>query len=346
MTTTESRPVSLVPPGEPLELEFDDFRSPREPVRMPRRRSAFARRLPWAFVVVALAVGYGLGQNSSGNTAAKAVPPQTPAVTPQQINEALSGNGLGLTAINDRGFSKLENGFQHKHTFPLPLTPAQQTLLGHQMNLTREVSMKFPTLASAVAAGMVRAGPFSPGLGLHMIMPADVGFALRTDAITDAQIEHPLAWIYDGTKPTSKVVGLFYMSFASDPNKVQGFSGPNDVWHFHKNICIVGNPAAAFLGGGRSGTSTDFATTLRTRAIDAPLGADRDATQAECSKYGGQLSSVTGPLLHVWTVPGYEDDLGPFAHNNPAVTCNDGSYHEINLSDIGRRLSTCVDGSE
>ena len=81
-----------------------------------------------------------------------------PAVTPQQINEALSGNGIGITAQNDRGFSQLENGFQHKHTFPLPLTPAQQASLAHQMNLTREVSMEFPTLADAVNAGMTRPG--------------------------------------------------------------------------------------------------------------------------------------------------------------------------------------------
>jgi hypothetical protein len=296
---------------------------------------------------VTLAVGYGIGQANTTTSSGAATPAPAPAVTPQQINEALSGNGIGITAQNDRGFSKLENGFQHQHTFPLALTPAQQTLLSHQMNLTRQVSLQFPTLADAVNAGLVRAGPFSPGLGLHMINPAGIGFSLGNAPITDAQIKHPLAWIYDGTKPTSKVVGLFYMSFAASTNNVQGFAGPNDVWHVHKNICIVGNPAAAFLGGGHNGaTSGDFNSTLRTRAVDAPLGADRDATKAECDKFGGHLMKLTGPLLHVWTVPGYEDDLGPFAHNNPSVTCDDGTYHEINLNNIGRRLSTCVDGTE
>ena len=202
--------------------------------------------------------------------------------------------------------------------------------------------MEFPTLADAVNAGMTRAGPFSPGLGLHMINPGDFGFFLTDKPITDAQIRHPLAWIYNGTKPTSKVVGLFYMSFGVNQNNVKGFAGPNDVWHVHKNICLVGNPATAFFGGKKAAANASFATKLSTNAIDAPLGADRDATQAQCAKYGGALTSITGPLLHVWTVPGYEDDLGPFAHNNPAVTCTDGTYHEINLADIGRRLSTCA----
>lgn len=305
----------------------------------------FARRLPWAFVVVALAVGYGIGQNNGTTTKTVSVRGDAPIVTPQQINEALSGNGLGITAQNDRGFSLLENGFQHKHTFPLPLTPAQQSLLAHQMDLTRQVSLRFPTLKDAVDAGMTRAGPYSPGLGLHMIMPSDFPYFVTNKPMTDAQIEHPLAWIYDGTKPTSKVVGLFYMAFGVDQNAVQGFAGPNDVWHIHKNICIVGNPAS-FLSGPHAAANADFTTKLNQNAVDAPLGADRDATQAQCAKFGGKLMALTGPLLHVWTVPGYEDELGPFAHNNPAVTCNDGTYHEIDLSNIGHRLSTCVDGSE
>jgi len=341
VTTTEIRPFDV--PDESPERSV----APMEPRQTPPKRGGFAMRLPWAFVVIALAVGYGIGNNNSGDGGGtKVATGPGPAVTPQQINEALSGNGLGITAVNDRGFGKLENGFQHQHTFPLPLTPAQQALLSHQMALTTTVALQFPTLADAVNGGLRRAGPFSPGLGLHMINPRNFAYFLTDKPITDAQIMHPLAWIYDGTKATSKVVGLFYMSFATNQNNVKGFAGPNDVWHVHKNICIVGNPAAAFLGGNKASASANFTTKLNMNAIDAPLGADRDATKAECDKYGGALTHITGPLLHVWTVPGYEDDLGPFAHNNPAVTCTDGTYHEINLDDIGRRLSTCIDGSE
>ena len=37
--------------------------------------------------------------------------------------------------------------------------------------------------------------------------------------------------------------------------------------------------------------------------------------------------AVTQYLLHVWTVPGYSDPLGVFAHTNPALTCGDGTYY-------------------
>jgi hypothetical protein len=140
--------------------------------------------------------------------------------------------------------------------------------------------------------------------------------------MSDDQIRHPLAWIYDGTKPDSPVSGLFYSAVVADP---AGFAGPNDVWHQHSNICIT--------------TSADG-------GIDAPLGADNDATQAQCAAVGGNLIPATGPLLHVWTVPGYEDSQGVFAHLNPAITCDDGSYREVDVTKIGTRLTACADGTE
>ena len=155
-----------------------------------------------------------------------------------------------------------------------------------------------------------------------MTMAGNFSYAAGSGVMTDDQIRHPIAWIYDGTQPTSKVVGLFYQ--ASVPNPA-GFAGPNDVWHQHKNICIVMRP-----GGG----------------VDAPLGADRDATKAQCDQIHGFLVKATGPLLHVWTVPGYEDPQGVFAHLNPAITCADGTYHMVDVTKVGVRTSSCVDGTE
>jgi hypothetical protein len=37
--------------------------------------------------------------------------------------------------------------------------------------------------------------------------------------------------------------------------------------------------------------------------------------------------ATTQYLLHVWTVPGYSNPLGVFAHANPALTCGDGTYY-------------------
>jgi hypothetical protein len=243
-------------------------------------------------------------------------------VTPQQISQALAGAAGAAAPVDDRGFSELENGVQHSHGFQLPVSAADQKLLDHQMTLSQQTAMRYPTLADAERAGLHRAGPFSPGLGLHMIDYGNYNFGAGAGVMTDAQITHPLAWIYGGTKPDSPVVGLFYSANVPNP---AGFAGPNDVWHQHHNICITTSP---------------------TGGVDAPLGADRDATTAQCDAVGGHLITATGPLLHAWVVPGWEDSQGVFAHLNPAVTCNDGTYHEVDITKIGTRLSACVDGTE
>src|SRR5262249_15600187 len=149
-----------------------------------------------------------------------------------------------------------------------------QALLSHQMDLSRETAMQYPTLADAEAAGLIRAGPYTPGLGLHMIAPRDYAFSAGDAVLTDAQIQHPLAWIYDGTKPTSHVAGLFYMSFIAKPG---GFAGPNDIWHYHTNICAVHAPDGS---------------------TNTPFGADRTVTKAQCDTVHGALLAKSPYLLH------------------------------------------------
>jgi hypothetical protein len=271
--------------------------------------------------VLALAAGYAIGHSSS-NPAPKVAAAPPSIVTPQQINQALTATN-GTPEVNDRGFSQLENGVQHSHGFEAPLTAAERKLLSHQLTVAQQTALEFPTLADAEKAGMRREGPYSPGLGLH-VSPAVVnveGFAGQA-IMTDAQIEHPQAWIYDGTKPTSRIAGLMYTALAANP---QGFAGPNDIWHTHSNICIVQR-----AGGG----------------VDTPLGADRSVTTAECQAVHGFLLKKSPLLLHVWVVPGYESSQGVFSHLSPALTCNDGTYHVIDTAKVGTRLTTCVDGTE
>jgi hypothetical protein len=312
MAITEARPASL---------EFDALAGTEfsfEPSSEQPRRRTWVRRLPFVLAVLALAAGYAIGHATNDPTVKIVEPPG--AVTADQINAMLQGTN-GQAVENDRGFSLLENGVQHNHGWELPMTPAQRALLAHQLTLARETALRYPTLADAKRAGMFRAGPFAPGLGTHMVMVKDIGYAPGAGPMTDAQIEHPLAWIYDGTKPDSPVAGLFYNAYVPNP---AGFAGPNDVWHIHRNICTK------YVDG----------------AIQAPLGADADVTQAQCAAIGGSFMAQTGYLLHVWVVPGYEDSQGVFAHLNPSVMCNDGTYYTVNISQIGYRTSACRDGSE
>jgi hypothetical protein len=119
------------------------------------------------------------------------------------------------------------------------------------------------------------------------------------------------------------VSGLFYSALVAKP---AGFAGPNDVWHKHSNICTV---------------------PTKDGGIDTPLGADREITKAQCDAVHGSLIKATGPLLHVWAVPGYEDSQGVFAHLSPGVTCNDGTYNIIpDVTKVGTRKTVCLDGSE
>jgi hypothetical protein len=237
-------------------------------------------------------------------------------------SQATGGHTHDAAAVDDRGFSKLENGEQHAHSFTQAVSPADRAELGRQLALAREVSLQYPTVADAERAGLHRAGPFSPGLGAHYVSYGGA-FANPDGKMSDDDIRKPLAWIYDGTKPDSRIAGLFYMTPAEN---AEGFAGPNDVWHVHHDICI------------KSGANG---------VIDSPLGADHDATKEQCDAVGGQLLEQTQYLLHVWAVPGYESPEGVFSHLSSAMTCDDGTYNVIaDVTKIGTRTSSCQDGSE
>ena len=229
-------------------------------------------------------------------------------------------DGTGA-AIDDRGFALLANGEEHGHTFTQAVSPEDRAELARQLSLAREVALQYPTVADAERAGLRRAGPFSPGLGAHYISYSGLGNA--DGVMSDDDIRKPLAWIYDGTHPDSRVAGLFYQSAAEN---AAGFAGPNDTWHVHHDICIK---------TGANGV------------VDAPLGADHDATQEQCDAVGGQLLEQTQYLLHTWVVPGYESPEGVFSHLTSAVTCDDGTYNTIpDVTKVGTSTTMCVDGTE
>lgn len=204
---------------------------------------------------------------------------------------------------DDKGWSKLENGMQHNTAPAVPLaklTPDVRAQLDHQLWLTAEVAKKYPTVKDAEAAGYRRAGPFIPGLGTHYI-----GGRNSRGAITDDDIQRPSTIIYDGTKPDSRIAGFMFMSNAPNGSEPEGFAGPNDHWHYHTGICLVGGP----------------------NGVQEALGFDGSITHEGCTARKGRWIANTGHLLHVWTVPTYTNPLGVFAHMNPALTCGDGTYY-------------------
>jgi hypothetical protein len=218
-------------------------------------------------------------------------------------------------AGDDKGLSLLTNGHQHA-AGEVELDLQTRLRLDAQLVATLDLVAKYPTVAEAEAAGFRRAGPFSPGLGTHFTPPS---FSFNADGRMDPE---DMAWptlIYDGWDATAPIAGFMYQTYTPDGVEPEGFAGPNDHWHYHTNVCIVMGPDG----------------------IETPLGADRSATQEQCSEFGGMLIPRTGYMVHVWTVPGYESERGIFSEVNPAITCPDGTYFTRPGEEIGAALTTC-----
>lgn len=235
--------------------------------------------------------------------------------SPSAVSHAAGGHAEGgAHGRDDLGLWKLSNGHHHEMTNNV-LDPVTQAEHDRQMAITREVAATYPTVADAVAAGYRKAGPYSPGLGSHYTKsgPAE----LNVDGVVDDEdLRHPLSIIYDGNEPDSPVAGFMYYSFS--PTEPAGFVGSNDTWHTHSNVCIKRAP-----DGG----------------VDSPFGADLPITPAMCEEVGGILLPATQWMVHVWSIPGYDNvEGGVFAEVNPALACSDGTYFRLDPTEWAQNL--------
>ena len=185
-----------------------------------------------------------------------------------------------------------------------PLDVPTRAALAAQLVSAREAANRLPTVADALGAGFVLAGGFAPGSGAHYV--GVTGAGLTGSGGVDAG--HPDTYIYAGTAPDSRIVGLMYNSLSQAAP--EGFAGPNDHWHRHSNVCIK------YTSGG----------------IEVPFPADSDVTAEQCSSKGGRLLAVTTWMVHAWVVPGWESPEGVFSHNNSNLRCGDGT---LNTDKVG-----------
>jgi hypothetical protein len=176
-----------------------------------------------------------------------------------------------------------------------PLDAATRGLLSEQLVIARDTAMRYPTAADAVAAGYHLIAGFGPGSGAHY-MGGGFGGSGTFDP------SRPQSLLYDGTSPTSQIVGVMYLGTGA--NAPEGFAGPNDHWHRHSNVC------------------TKFADGM----IDVPFAPDADVTPAQCASVGGRFSQTTAWMVHAWVVPSWESPAGVFSHENPNLRCADGTF--------------------
>jgi hypothetical protein len=248
------------------------------------------RRLRLAAVTAAMLIG-GACSSSGGHSAAPKVaasPTTKPATT-----TTTQPTAIGLRTNADE---KAEFGPDK------PLNPVQRQQLADQLVMARATAMQFPTVGDATKAGYILAGKFTPGAGAHYVsISQSAGSYLNHSSAMDPA--HPLALIYEGTAPPSRVVGLMYGSF--DATAPSGFAGPNDHWHRHTNLCI----------------------TFDKGSIGIPFAPDSNVQKSACDALHGQFMRETLWMVHAWVVPGWDSPEGVFSHANIDLHCADGTDH-------------------
>ena len=177
----------------------------------------------------------------------------------------------------------------HDHRGPLyqyPVTQAEREQLIQEQTQARAVAGKYPTVASAEAAGYRKSTPYVPCIGAHYTNAALVG---RFDPAAPSEL------LFDGTNPDSKIVGLSYLIF-NRGGPPAGFAGPNDMWHQHNSnggLCL--NRQGVVVG-------------------------NEATTKADCAARGGVKASLSDIwMVHDWVVPGWECGWGVFAGECPEL---------------------------
>ena len=160
-----------------------------------------------------------------------------------------------------------------------------EALVG-ELRTAREVVARYPTVADAVAASYSRGDRYFAGLGVHYLGGGDSD---RFD------LTRPAMLLFDGAEPSSHLVGLSYVVRHAGDAPPEGFTGANDRWHRHQSFCFD-------LSDGLVNLSSDV------------------LSPAECAAIGGSFTPNPDLwMLHVWVVPGCENDWGMFAEANPRL---------------------------
>lgn len=266
------------------------------PSRPPRSRHRASAARWIAVLLLGFAVGASLVLLTDSDSSQPAI-----SASPDGGSTASAGGSNpaagGVTDVNGQhvhGVKALDVAAEGQPD--QPLDQSTHAILAEQLTAARAHALQYPTVADATAAGYKLAGGFAPGSGAHY-----TGGGMTGAGPFDPNAAQSL--IYDGTSPTSKIVGLMY--YAMGGQAPEGFAGPNDHWHRHSSVCI--KPSAA--------------------GIDVPFPADADVTKQQCSDVGGFYMSITGYMVHAWVVPGWESPQGVFSHENPNVRCADGTYN-------------------
>jgi hypothetical protein len=188
----------------------------------------------------------------------------------------------------------------HGHRGPIKwqeMDRATRDLLGQQLDIAHQVTLRYPTVADAEADGYHMVTAYVPCIGAHYIKSSNM--------IGGFDPAKPSMLLYDGTNPDSKIVGLSY-SVLGDPNTPpEGFAGPNDPWHKHDS-----NGGLCMKGG-------------------VVIGAE-STSQAKCEEMGGKKTALHNLwMMHAWVADAWPSSWGLFSAENPDLG---GKIGDINAT--------------
>jgi hypothetical protein len=243
-----------------------------------------------AAVIAVAAISYAVG--SSHSTTKTIVKTASGASATSTTLACVPGVGAGSCNVDEAKELAIPDQ---------PLSAATRVTLAQELVAARAAALRYPTVADAEKAHMLQAGQFSPLTGAHFINLSSIVPQNANTRYGGFDAGHPQSLIYDGTDPTSKVIGVMYLSLSVLPPP--GFAGPNDHWHRHTNTCVE----------------------YRGSQIVVPFAADSDVTQSMCAAKHGEFMRETAWMVHAWVVPGWESPDGVFAHDNNDVRCANGT---------------------
>ncbi len=177
----------------------------------------------------------------------------------------------------------------HDHRGPLyqfPVSKAEREVLIEQQAQARAVAERYPTVATAEAAGYRKSTVYVPCIGAHYTNVTLVG---KFDPANPSEL------LYDGDTPDAKIVGLSYL-LLNRGGPPEGFAGPNDIWHQHNangGLCL--NAQGLVVG-------------------------NESTTEAQCAQRGGKKAKLDDIwMVHDWVVPGWECGWGVFSGECPEL---------------------------
>jgi len=251
---------------------------------------AHATPVRWlAPLVAALAAMLVAGSAAYAMTPGFAVVHATAPRTRVRTVAALTGNTPCEKAGPPASEGQVLDSAGHFHRGPypqLPLDETTRTQLEAQQAEARTVVAKYPTVGDALQAGYRLSTVYVPCIGAHY---TNVGLVGHFDPTAPSEL------LYDGTQPTSRIVGLSYLVLTNG-TAPDGFAGPNDRWHQHN------------LNGG-----------LCINRAGVVIGAEQ-TTPTECAARGGSKVPLNNVwMLHDWVVPGFDCSWGVFAAECPEL---------------------------